>query len=261
MAFSKDLLIGASGNQGAAAFYDYQIEQSMRFDESDNTYLTRTPSSSGNSDKWSLSWWLKIGKSNLFLGGSSYYSTWWTAGSNVDSFLTAYTTEDHIYYQTNNKYEYYSNMIRDASAWYHFLFVYDINNSTSAHKKRFYLNGVELTPETEQSPTGSAATNSTSQHWIGRTSGGGSNYYADGYLADVVMIDGSALTPSDITDTKSGIIIPKDPSGLTFGTNGFHLKFEDASDLGNDSSGNNNDWSVHNAGADHQVSDSPTFGS
>ena len=107
MAFSKDLLIGASGNQGAAAFYDYQIEQSMRFDESDNTYLTRTPSSSGNSDKWSLSWWLKIGKTNLFLGGSSYYSTWWTAGSNVDSFLTAYTTEDHIYYQTNNKYEYY----------------------------------------------------------------------------------------------------------------------------------------------------------
>ena len=261
MAFSKDLLIGASGNQGAAAFYDYQIEQSMRFDESDNTYLTRTPSSSGNSDKWSLSWWLKIGKTNLFLGGSGYYSTWWTAGSNVASFLTAYTTEDHIYYQTNNKYEYYSNMIRDASAWYHFLFVYDINNSTSAHKKRFYLNGVELTPETEQSPTGSAATNSTSQHRIGRTSGGGSNYYADGYLADVVMIDGSALTPSDITDTKSGIIIPKDPSGLTFGTNGFHLKFEDASDLGNDSSGNNNDWSVHNAGADHQVSDSPTFGS
>ena len=75
------------------------------------------------------------------------------------------------------------------------------------------------------------------------------------------MIDGSALTPSDITDTKSGIIIPKDPSGLTFGTNGFHLKFEDASDLGNDSSGNNNDWSVFNAGADHQVADSPTFGS
>ena len=70
------------------------------------------------------------------------------------------------------------------------------------------------------------------------------------------MIDGSVLTPSDITETKNGVLIPKDPSSLTFGTNGFHLKFENASDLGNDSSGNNNDWTVHNAGADHQVLDS-----
>ena len=248
-------------NPGSAGgFYSYQIEHSMRFDEADSTYLTRTPSSAGNSDKWSLSWWLKIGKTNSALGGSGYYSTWWTAGSNVDAFLTAYTTEDHIYYHTNDKYEYYSNMVRDITGWYHFLFVYDINNGTSANKKRFYLNGVELTPETELSPTGSAKTNSTSQHWIGRTSGGGANYYADGYLADVVMIDGSALTPSDITETKNGVLIPKDPSSLTFGTNGFHLKFQDANALGDDSSGNNNDWTVFNAGPDHQVLDSPTFG-
>jgi hypothetical protein len=249
-------------NPGSAGgFYSYQIEHSMRFDEADSTYLTRTPSSAGNSDKWSLSWWLKIGKTNSQLGGSSYYSTWWTAGSNNDAFLTAYTTEDHIYYQVNNKYEYYSNMVRDITGWYHFLFVYDINNGTSANKKRFYLNGVELTPESELSPTGSGSTNSTDQHWIGRTSGGGANYYADGYLADVVMIDGSALTPSDITETKNGVLIPKDPSSLTFGTNGFHLKFQDANALGDDSSGNNNDWTVFNAGPDHQVLDSPTFGS
>ena len=55
-------------------------------------------------------------------------------------------------------------------------------------------------------------------------------------------------------------MIPKDPSGTSYGTNGVHLKFEDASDLGNDSSGNNNDY-TSNMGADHQVVDSPTFGS
>ena len=42
--------------------------------------------------------------------------------------------------------------------------------------------------------------------------------------------------------------------------NGFHLKFENASDLGNDSSGNNNDY-TSSMGPDHQVLDSPTFGS
>jgi hypothetical protein len=39
------------------------------------------------------------------------------------------------------------------------------------------------------------------------------------------------------------------------------LKFENASDLGNDSSGNNRDWTATNMGTDHQVLDSPTFGS
>ena len=52
----------------------------------------------------------------------------------------------------------------------------------------------------------------------------------------------------NLGETKNGVWIPKDPSGLTFGNNGFHLKFENASDLGNDSSGNNNDFSVSKYG-------------
>ena len=32
MPFSTEMILGASGNQGAAAFYEYQIEQSARFD-------------------------------------------------------------------------------------------------------------------------------------------------------------------------------------------------------------------------------------
>ena len=40
------------------------------------------------------------------------------------------------------------------------------------------------------------------------------------------------------TDEVSGNWIPKDPSTLTFGNNGFWLDFEDSSALGNDVSGN-----------------------
>ena len=50
------------------------------------------------------------------------------------------------------------------------------------------------------------------------------------------------------------------PSGLTFGNQGFYLKFEDTSNFGNDSSGNNNDFTVANIGTDHQVIESPTIG-
>ena len=53
-----------------------------------------------------------------------------------------------------------------------------------------------------------------------------------------------AYDPTHFGETKNGVWIPKDPSGLTYGNNGLYLKFENASDLGNDSSGNNNDFTV-----------------
>ena len=79
-------------------------------------------------------------------------------------------------------------------------------------------------------------------------------------MAEINSIDGQQLTPTSFGESKNGVWVPIDTDGLTFGNNGYRLKFENASDLGNDSSGNNNDFGVHNMGADHQVLDSPTFG-
>ena len=80
------------------------------------------------------------------------------------------------------------------------------------------------------------------------------------YYAEFNYADGQSYAPTQFGETKNGVWIPKDPSGTTYGNNGFHLKFENASDLGNDSSGNNNDFSATGLGTDHQVLDSPTFG-
>ena len=74
------------------------------------------------------------------------------------------------------------------------------------------------------------------------------------------MADGQSYAPTQFGETKNGVWIPKDPSGTTFGTNGFHLKFANASSLGADSSGNGNDFTANNMGTDHKVLDSPTFG-
>ena len=67
-------------------------------------------------------------------------------------------------------------------------------------------------------------------------------------MAEFNFIDGTALTPTSFGETKNGVWIPKDPSGLTYGTNGFRLTFSDATStttLGYDSSGNNNHWTLN----------------
>jgi len=47
------------------------------------------------------------------------------------------------------------------------------------------------------------------------------------------------------TDSTSGIWKFKSPSGVTWGTNGFHLKFENSGALGTDSSGQSNTFAVN----------------
>ena len=46
-----------------------------------------------------------------------------------------------------------------------------------------------------------------------------------GYIADVNFIDGTALAPTSFGETKNGVWIPKDTSGLTYGNNGYRLQF------------------------------------
>jgi hypothetical protein len=58
----------------------------------------------------------------------------------------------------------------------------------------------------------------------------GSNFF-DGYMAECVLIDGTALDPTSFGefDEDTGIWKPISVSGLTFGTNGFYLEFKDSS--------------------------------
>ena len=151
----------------------------------------------------------------------------------------------------------------DPSAWYHFVWVWDSDNGTAADRMRIYLNGDRLTSfsNTPSYPASATATdswnNSSYAHQIGFEN---NTRFFDGYLAEMYHIDGQALTPASFGETNSstGQWIPKDASGLTFGTRGFYLKGEDSSDLGNDSSGNGNDFSSSGLAAADQVTDSPT---
>jgi hypothetical protein len=89
-------------------------------------------------------------------------------------------------------------------------------------------------------------------------------------MGEINFIDGQALTPSSFgkTDTLTNQWIPKKFAG-TYGTNGFYLKFADASAataaaIGKDTSPNGNNWTPNNisvtAGTTYDAMiDSPTL--
>jgi hypothetical protein len=63
----------------------------------------------------------------------------------------------------------------------------------------------------------------------------------------MAFVDGLnvAHTTFGETDSTSGIWKFKSPSGVTWGNNGFHLKFENSANLGLDSSSNASNWTVN----------------
>jgi hypothetical protein len=78
-------------------------------------------------------------------------------------------------------------------------------------------------------------------------------------MSEYYMIDGQALDPTSFGefDEDSGIWKPIAYTG-TYGTNGFFLEFKDSSALGDDTSGNGNDFTVNNLTSIDQTTDTPT---
>jgi hypothetical protein len=267
--FQNNLLAGAGGQAaGAAGFYSYQVEQSVRFENASTSRLSRTAGTPTNVDKYTFSTWFKFvdvtsTTSQLFL----YHGE--SSSSSYDSVYHRMSDNGQLRFQAQDggtSYEVWSNKLyRDTTGFSHIMVVYDSAQSTASDRVKIFHNGVQVTLDQSRYSGFPAQNRNALMNTSGATQniGNGQTYGGsiDGYFAETLFFDGQAYSPSDVTETKNGVLIPKDPSSLTFGNNGFHLKYENASDLGNDSSGNNNDFTASGLGTDHQVLDSPTFGS
>ena len=258
--FQNNLLAGAAAaaTSGASGFYDHQIEQSARFDRVSSSNLSRT-FSAGDRRTFTYAFWFKI--------TAETDSSWphaFVVGSTNNNQISHFQGGLYIQVQGNGLLTSSSGgpLFRDSGGWTHWVVAFDLDNGTNTNKIKFYHNGNLITDFSSDSRSSMGADSdfNTGTNYIGKSPQSG-NMDLGAYLAEFVFIDGQQLEPSSFTETKNGVLIPKDVSGLTFGSNGFYLKFENASDLGNDSSGNNNDFTSNNLGADHQVLDSPTFGS
>ena len=236
----------------AASTSAYTIDNSCRFNEDDTAYLSRTPSSDGNKDVYTISLWCK--RANLQASG---FMTLITAGSSDG----LYWNDDDIYFYTASGNLITNAKYRDPSAWYHIVIGVDTSQTTEANRIKLYVNGTQVTSfSTETYPTKDANTLFNDTNYVNRIGYREDSVYPlDAYLADVYLIDGTQYAASDFGEINSnGVWIPKDASGLTFGTNGFLLNFESSGDLGNDVSGNNNDLISGNLDSTDQRSDTPT---
>jgi len=263
MVFQNNVLSGAAGSGTTV----HAINQSIRFNAADSPYMARTFGTPTNAKKWTLSAWVKLhGKTDGSSGGVRLLEAGGSAGSeDLISIGSGYLGYSNIYFwsRTSSSYDWRLQTTaeyRDPSAWMHLVFVFDSNNTLSVDRMKIFVNGERITNFQQESyPSSGDASriNTAVAHRIGAPVY--SSYYSEGYHSEMVFIDGQALTCDSFGEfNSSGIWIPKDVSGLTFGNNGYHIDGRDASDLGDDESGNGNDFSTSGLAAHDQVFDTPT---
>ena len=223
-------------------------------------------------DKYTISFWVKrseLSTANSPIFGSSGSGT---LGDFGNTYMFIYFKDD----DTLRWQEYHaggggaasrelipSMLFRDVGAWYHIVCRFDSSQGTASDRMRIYVNGTQITSfgtavYPDQNRDGWFG-DSDADHIIGGWSVEG--VYSNFYLAEFVTIDGQSLPPTDFGEFDSDsptIWKPKDVSGLTFGTYGYYLDFEDSDNLGDDESGNTNDLTEVNLAAIDQTTDTPT---
>jgi hypothetical protein len=233
MAFASEK--GRHGAAGVSTGFD--IDNSLRFNDDDSAYLSRTPSSAGNRKTWTYSAWVK----NSSMANAN--------GGNSSSIFEAYEDDSNrvrLYFDDVGPLSFYCKLggsitmrlltnalYRDFSGWYHIVLAVDTTQSTNTNRVKLYVNGEQITSfssSTYPSLNAEHAVNNTTVHNVGAGSYAGSIYagtHFDGYLAEVHFIDGTALTPTSFGETGDyGEWKAKKVSGLTYGTNGFYLNFK-----------------------------------
>jgi len=237
------------------------------------TYLTRTVSDATSNRIATFSCWVKRSSIADSDGQGANYM-WVVAGPGAfsdsdwlglrfqsDDALRVLTWHGGTDIRTNRK-------LRDASGWYHIVVRIDTTQSTAADRIRIYVNGTQETSFSQASYPAqdydyNCLGDSGAKHYVGCAVSGSigspSPYdYLNGYMTDFIQTSGQSYAPTSFgeTDSTTGEWKPKsDLSALTYGDNGFRLKFENAGSLGADTSGQGHNLTVSGAGTNAQTTD------
>jgi hypothetical protein len=213
-----------------------------------STYLTRTSSSPTNALKWTYSFWVKI--SSLSTSDDTFLLDFNTDDNNRSNIGFNGSQQLVVYEKVSGSTSqlFTSNrLFRDSSAWMHIVVSCDRTLSTAGDRTKIYINNVQETSFASQTNPAQNTTgiiNTAVSTLIGKYSQ--NTYYFDGCLTHVHFTDGYAYAASTFgeTDSTSGIWKPKTAPSVTYGNNGFFLKFENSGAMGTDSSGNSNTFTV-----------------
>ena len=254
---------------GSTGFYTYQISQSCRFDAASSSRLSRTFGTPSSTTAFTVSFWMKVpsipgysqifSRDNGYAGGGAAITFEDDMGGGDVNLLSMYGMAGSGG-GNNGGNTYPANEFIDNTGWYHIHYKLDTSKSGMSGnnaKVVMHINGVLAVFTTTNEPSGNWTRFNTNgdSHSIGN---GASGTQGDKYLAEFIFLDGQYEDYTSFGSFKNGIWIPDSPSGLTFGNNGFHLKFANSGNLGLDSSGNGNNFTSTGLDTDHQVTDSPT---
>jgi len=217
-----------------------------------STYLSRTYGTPTNNKIWTLSFWVKraeLGREQHILngGGQQFYFSSGDVLAFGDTGGTQLVT---------------SQVFRDVSAWYNIIISTDTTQATASDRVKMYVNGTQVTSfSTSTYPTinsSSSWNTASTAYYIGSYNPAPSGLYFNGLMTHVHFIDGTAYDASAFgeTDATTGIWKAKTAPSVTYGTNGFFLKFENSGSMGTDSSSNGNNFTVN--GTMTQTIDTPS---
>ena len=233
-----------------------------------STFLTRTNSSSpSNANITTMSVWIKLSKilgstEDMGILGSNAGGGYSLAGASQIGFYNGglyvwLLNSSGTYFKQQS-----TRLLRDANAWYHIVVRLDSTQATGNDRIKVWVNNEEITA---WSSTNDLAQNTpvningTNDIRVGRyTFTDGTHNYFDGSMSHFHLCDGQVYSPTDFGeyDATTGIWKPKTAPSVTYGTNGFFLKFENSGAFGTDSSGNANNFTVN--GTMTQTIDTPS---
>jgi len=244
----------------------YNVDNSIRLDGTDD-HFSRTLTQSGNSKAFTFSCWIKRSKRNadvprlIHMGGSSASPSYYISvrfRDDQSGRLSFYTEAGGDGFQLNT-----DALFRDTTGWMHVVVAVNSAATEEIDRQKMYVNGVQIT---NFSSTTAMSYNAD----LGYNDSGNVIYlfrkqedsdHFPGYAAEVAYIDGQQLTPTSFGEFDSDSPTHWKPidfkNDVTFGNNGFYLEFSDSSALGDDTSGNGNDFN-YNFGATNQSTDTCT---
>ena len=236
----------------------FSIDAACDFNQADSDHMTNTPASNGNQRVFTFSAWVKIDADND--NRTIFHSNTWPS---EPWGLIAIDDNDKFRFQVysgGSNLRVTNDSVAEGS-WQHLMVAVDTTQASLANRVKMYKNGSQITSFSNE--TGFAQNLDTGfnqtghEQQLGEEAGLGR--YFNGEMAQIFMIDGQQLAPSDFAEDVGGTWTAIEYTG-TFGTAGFHLDFADSSDLGNDVSGNGEHFNEVNIVSGNQItSNLPPF--
>jgi len=230
---------------GAACGGGVVLTNSADFEEANNEYFTFTPSGAGDDiKKGTVAFWMKREEV------TTDHAYIFTAREDIDNLDRSYLRFDNAdillmrNVEVSRSSENQTPLAYAQTDFHHWVHAWDTTLATAGDRLRLWRNGTEITLNATQDghPLQNEGTwyGTANLHLIGRRYDADSNQF-DGLLSDFHFIDGLAKEPADFVTFDGSNFTILNYAG-SYGTNGCRLRFDNASDLGEDSSGNNNDW-------------------